>query len=563
MSFVWIENETIFFLLLREFKKVLRNIKPGCIIITIGSAITLRFRDKYMNDSISDDTTLAPDVRTKTGLLSRPHIWCFTTYFAEGLPYTIIRTVSSVYFRDMRVSLESIGLTSFYSLPWILKFLWAPLVDQFGSRRGWLTVMQALLCCLFLLSGFAAAQGAGGVSVVAFIFLLGSIAAATQDTAVDGYYMEGLDSKGQARFVGYRVMAYRLAMMTATGIIVSAAVKMGWAKGFWLSALLMGAVAVYHQFFLPRCETPINAISRLFQTMFNPVRIVGVILILFSVFSIRAMFTSSMYVVWKQSVPLLSHLSFASVTALGLLAAVTVIALMRNRLKRFVLTRPESFYTKAFLSFVDRKHIGLFLSTIILLRTGEFLLSAMASPFMVDMGLKAHYGWISGGLGLPSSILGALLGGWMISRFTLKKVLWPFLLAQNLTNLIYMALALSFTSLLSVNIADQTNMAAPGNLGIISVAAVHSFDQFAGGLGTAVLMTLLMKIATGENRTSHFAIGTGLMNVSGLFTGVASGFLASWLGYGYFFGLSFLVSVPGMILALLLVNKKDFRASIS
>ena len=80
------------------------------------------------------------------------------------------------------------------------------------------------------------------------------------------------------------------------------------------------------------------------------------------------------------------------------------------------------------------------------------------------------------------------------------------------------------------------------------VALVHGFDQFAGGLGTAVLMTYLMRICNQEFKAAHYAIGTGLMSVSGLYAGVMSGFLASWVGYGYFFGLSFLMSIPGIIM---------------
>ena len=69
----------------------------------------------------------------KNSPLGRPHVWAFTTYFAEGLPYTLIRMVSSVFFRDMRVSLEAIGLTSLFGIPWVIKFLWGPLIDQFGT----------------------------------------------------------------------------------------------------------------------------------------------------------------------------------------------------------------------------------------------------------------------------------------------------------------------------------------------------------------------------------------------------------------------------------------------
>jgi PAT family beta-lactamase induction signal transducer AmpG len=77
---------------------------------------------------------------------------------------------------------------------------------------------------------------------------------------------------------------------------------------------------------------------------------------------------------------------------------------------------------------------------------------------------------------------------------------------------------------------------------------VHAFDQFAGGLGTAVLITFLMRTCLDRFKAAHFAIGSGLMNISGVLAGVASGFIAAELGYGGFFGLTFLLSIPGMLL---------------
>jgi PAT family beta-lactamase induction signal transducer AmpG len=87
-----------------------------------------------------------------------------------------------------------------------------------------------------------------------------------------------------------------------------------------------------------------------------------------------------------------------------------------------------------------------------------------------------------------------------------------------------------------------------GHLNLFLVASVHAFDQFAGGLGTSVLITFLMRTCLTEFKAAHFAIGSGLMNIGGVFSGVVSGFLAEWLGYGYFFGVSFLASLPGMAL---------------
>ncbi|MCX7725702.1 MAG: hypothetical protein N2053_02505, partial [Chitinispirillaceae bacterium] len=69
--------------------------------------------------------------------LKSPYMWCFTLYFAEGLPYSIIRMISSLFLRTMKVSLPIIGFTSIFSLPWIFKFLWAPLLDKYGSKKLW------------------------------------------------------------------------------------------------------------------------------------------------------------------------------------------------------------------------------------------------------------------------------------------------------------------------------------------------------------------------------------------------------------------------------------------
>jgi PAT family beta-lactamase induction signal transducer AmpG len=166
-----------------------------------------------------------PDPSKK--ILQKPHVWTFTTYFAEGFPYTIIRTISSVFFRDMKVSLEAIGLTSLFGLPWVLKFLWGPQIDQFATKRRWMLSMQLLLILVLSVVAFVAPLERG-VELIDIHFFAGAFLAATHDMAIDGYYMEALDKEDQSRFVGYRVMAYRISMMTGTGIIVTIGAKTSW-----------------------------------------------------------------------------------------------------------------------------------------------------------------------------------------------------------------------------------------------------------------------------------------------------------------------------------------------
>jgi PAT family beta-lactamase induction signal transducer AmpG len=198
------------------------------------------------------DSTM-PDKQPST-LLKNPHAWCFSTYFAEGFPFSIIRSVSTFFFRDRGVSLEAVGLTTFFGLPWILKFFWGPLVDEFATKKRWLLAMQAALAVLIGATAFLAPLP-GGVRLIALVFFVGAFIAATHDIAIDGYYLAALDKQEQTKFLGYRVMAYRVAMLTGTGVIATIGASVSWTLAFLLAGLLLGLLTVYHRFFLPECES--------------------------------------------------------------------------------------------------------------------------------------------------------------------------------------------------------------------------------------------------------------------------------------------------------------------
>ncbi len=478
--------------------------------------------------------------------LQSPHVWTLTTYFAEGFPYTIIRIISSVFFRDMRVSLESIGLTSLFGLAWVLKFLWGPQVDLYGTKRNWMLSTQVLLVgmilCAALLSCFP-----HGVAAIAILFFAGSFIAATHDIAIDGYYLEALDERGQARFVGYRVMAYRIAMMTGTGIVVTIGASTGWLVGFASAGGLLGLLLLYHIIFLPRVEKPRVPFSHLPKRVLSPKAASGVMTLLCFLIVLGWSFHSG-WLQWATGrMASLSGIGLSGWIGLMLLMGLCALVLLKDRIKRALLKDQDSFYSRAFIAYMDRPQIGVALAFIILMRTGEAMLSSMVSPFMVDLGIKVHYGWISGGVGLPCSIVGAMIGGWAISKCGLRKTIWPFLLAQNLTNIVYMLLAFQLSDYVALNTGAESPTPI-GSINLFLTATVHGFDQFAGGLGTSVLTIFLMRTCLPAFKAAHFAIGTGLMNISGVFSGVLSGFLAGCVGYGYFFGISFLASIPGLLL---------------
>lgn len=478
--------------------------------------------------------------------VNSPHVWTLSTYFAEGFPYTIIRVISSVFFRDMKVSLEAIGLTSLFGLPWVLKFLWGPHVDQFSTKRRWMLLMQALLVVMIMtLAFFAPVEN--GVKIIAVILFIGAFIAATHDIAIDGYYMEALDEKGQAKFVGNRVMGFRIAMMTGTGVIVTIAALTNWFIGFLSAGILLLLFLIYHFFILPAPEKPKRPLSDIIKSYLRLKTFLFLLSAALVILLFKLIFSVEWFGTLRSNLPFMDKINFSGWVAIGLLAALILLALLKDRLKGLLLKNGPSFYSRAFISYMDREKMAAFLVFVALMRIGEWMLTSMSAPFMVDLGLKVHYGWIQGGVGLPLAIAGAILGGWMISRYTLKKVMWPFLLAQNLTNVLYMFLALALNRYLTLNTGADT-VTPMGSLNLFLVASVCGFDQFSSGLGNAVFITILMRSCLPEFKAAHFAVGTGVMNVSSVISGVMSGFLAGWLGYWLFFGITFLASVPGMLM---------------
>jgi PAT family beta-lactamase induction signal transducer AmpG len=230
--------------------------------------------------------------------------------------------------------------------------------------------------------------------------------------AIDGYYMEALDEAGQAKFVGYRVMAYRIAMMTGTGVVVTLGATLGWFASYLASGLLLFLLTFYHFTFLPKVEKekkPLRDLLKVFLEGKFAVMLLMVVLLIMGIFLFREEIQEAV-----AGVPLLVRISFSGWIGIGLVLALVVLACVREKVKGRLLGDRESFYARAFVTYMDRNRMTVVLAFIILMRTGESMLSSMASPFMVDLGIKVHYGWISGGVGLPFSILGAMAGGWMI-----------------------------------------------------------------------------------------------------------------------------------------------------
>jgi len=193
-------------------------------------------------------------VRTNTKFF-----WVAVLYFAEGFPFGVIKDALPVFFRVHGVRLADIGLLILVGLPWSLKFLWAPAVDLWGQRRSWILGCQALLVLgiLALLT-----VDPSRVTAALWVLLLSlAFLSATQDIAIDAYTIELLDEAEMGPANGLRVTTYRIALISAGGMLVALAGLIGWRAAFVAAAILMGCVVVL-SWRMPHPEEPPTAAGR-------------------------------------------------------------------------------------------------------------------------------------------------------------------------------------------------------------------------------------------------------------------------------------------------------------
>ena len=434
---------------------------------------------------------------------AKPSIYIPTLYFAEGLPYTIVVMMSTVFYKNIGVSNAFIGWASFLTLPWTLKFLWSPLVDVYGTKRKWVLVAQAVLGCIALvLIGAVYLPDAEYVSLV--IFFIMALASATHDVAIDGYYLDVLNKEQQAFYVGVRNAAYKVAWLSGSGGLVFLAgklaetttlgVKGGWAISFAVGAALLLICAAFHAFVLP--EPEVAPVSKGGTTHLSP----------------------------KEFLSVLS-------------------------------------------TWLNQSRIAVVIFYILIFRLGDALMLKMAQPFLLDPVEKgglaistADVGIIYGTVGMLFLLAGGIIGGALVSKYGLKKCLLPTALIQNGAIVLYWWLALAKPSG-SVNVLGfpvTENLSAMFNMvnnpglmrwldaRLFLTISVNSVEQFAYGLGTAAYTVFLLSTVKSGYKAAHYAIATAIMAFGVMIPGFISGQLADSVGYERFFLISFLASLPGM-----------------
>ncbi|WP_084386953.1 MFS transporter [Anabaena sp. CA = ATCC 33047] len=316
-----------------------------------------------------------------------PWIFIPTLYFASGIPYIIINTVSVIFYKKLGISNTQIALwTSFLYLPWVIKMFWGPIVDIYSTKRKWILYTQlAMCCCLGIVAVCLQLPNFFFISLAALT--LGAFISATYDIATDGFYLLALTPEQQAFFAGIRSLFYRMAVIFGSGFLVVFAgllekklnnIPLSWSLALGFSAIILGIICICHRLALPLPESDKPRHTKTTAIPFGEI-----------------------IISYFQQAKIFNILAFIFLYRLGEAMLVKIASL-------FLLDKPELG--------------GLGLST-------------------SDVGL------VYGTFGVISLIFGGILGGLVIAKYGLKKCLFPMALAMNLPNLFYVYMAYTKPSL--------------------------------------------------------------------------------------------------------------------
>lgn len=176
----------------------------------------------------------------------RKYSTLLSLYLAQSIPMSFFSTIVPVIMRQENYSLAMIGLLQLIKLPWIFKFLWAPLVDRFGNSvsnyKRWIFSSELLYAIVILSIGFFDLKF--DFKLIVALMLIAFTASATQDIATDAFAIRVLKRKERSLGNSMQSAGSFLGTMAGSGLLLIIYHYFGWngllicLAGFVLIALI-------------------------------------------------------------------------------------------------------------------------------------------------------------------------------------------------------------------------------------------------------------------------------------------------------------------------------------
>lgn len=398
--------------------------------------------------------------------------------FVSGFPLALSFSTLSAWLSDVGVSKTSIGLFALLGLPYTLKFLWAPLIDQLpipgltnaiGRRRSWLLVTQ--LCMMVSIFLLGSSDPMGDLWMTAFWALCVATSSATQDMVFDAYRVEMLEDDEQGAGAAMVTTGYMIGMKLAGGTLaLFLADAIGWFGSYYVMAgLVTLGMATMMLAGEPHRSTPMKKVKSLAE--------------------------------WS---------------------------------RHAVLDPLQQFMT----------HSGwwIILLFVLFYKFGDAYAGVMTLPFLKDLGFSnTEIGVYLKTYGLAPTLLGTFLGGLMVHKMPIYRVLLICGLLQMFSNLIFIAQA---------HVGYDTSF----------LAVTITVENLASGMGTAAFVAFISRLCSVEYTATQYALLSSISSVGRTVLSSSSGVLVDSVGWVWFFGFSTLFALPG--LALLLWLHKRHQSSL-
>ena len=411
---------------------------------------------------------------------------------ASGLPFGALAEPLSAWLTESGLSRTEIGLFALVSLPYSLKFVFAPFIDRlplpfftrrFGRRRGWALAAQALL--IGVLIGLGATDPATDVGLTAAFAAAVAFASATQDTVLDAYRVEILEEATLGAGAASMVFGWRIGQVAAAagGLILGDLLP--WPVVY---ALLGGAVGVGVVTLLV-CPEPAVRTTPQSQAL-----------------EARA----------QRALARMHALPASLAAAMAWLYAACVCP---------------------FVEFLSRRGWLAVLLFILLYKFGDAILGVMKVPFFLDVGFsKTEIAEVVKLFGLAATIIGSLIGGLIVARFGIMRGLLVCGIAMALSNLAFVLQA----------------WAGP-DLGVL--AATVSIENVTTGMGTTAFVAYMSSLCNVAYTATQYALLTSLMAIGRTTLSAGAGWLAEQVDWPTFFVITTVAAAPGLLLLLLLMRR--------
>jgi PAT family beta-lactamase induction signal transducer AmpG len=419
--------------------------------------------------------------------------------FSSGLPFMLIYSTLSAWLRQSGIERATIGMLSWVSLAYTLKFLWAPVVDRLrlpvigrllGQRRSWMLLAQAGIAGALL--ALAASDPKTQVAHMAVLALLLAFAGATQDVAIDAWRIESAPLSDQGAMAAAYQLGYRLAVLVGGAGALWIAADLGWGRSYSTMAALVGIGVVATLL----VREPEHAASAL------------------------AVMTERRVVHWLAA---RAHwpagLRHAGAWVLG-----AVLCPVLDFFARY--GAPLGLLIFAF--------IGTY-------RLTDYTMGTMANPFYLDLGFTLkQIAAIAKVYGSLLSIAGVLVGGVAVARLGRTRSL------------------LLGSALVILSNVSFSYLAARGQPSVVGLATVISLDNFAQGVHGTALIAFMSSLTSASYTATQYAVLSSLYALPGKLLMGTSGVVVDHIGYPPFFLYTAALSIPALLLLYLLSRRGDF-----